>query len=87
MIKKGEKLRAAGKKNKLSEKEIEAKRFKKEFTVLANYFKFLKKVGVTATKDFKKAKKLLKTGDKVAVKHIIAKYTLMSVEEWKKEVE
>lgn len=88
MIKKGEKLRKiAGKKPKLSLKELEAKQLKKEFNMQANYFKFLKKVGNVAVKDFKKAKKELKKGNQAKAKELIAKYTLMNINAWVKVTE
>jgi hypothetical protein len=86
MIKKGEKLRKSEKKSKLSPKEIEFKQFKKEFNKQANYFKFLKQVGNLGTKAFKLAKKDLKKGNVVKAKAAIAKYSVLSIEEWYKIV-
>jgi hypothetical protein len=75
------------KKSKLSPKEQAFKQFKKDFNKQLNYFKFLKRVGNAATKDFKKAKKELKNGKTELAKKIIAKYQLMDINEWVKAVE
>lgn len=75
------------KKSKLSPKELEAKQFKKEFNKQLNYFKFLKKCGNTASKDFKKAKVDLKKGKTETAKRVMNKYTLMNIETWVKATE
>lgn len=75
------------KKSKLSPKEQEAKAFKKEFTKQLNYYKFLKKCGNQASKEFKAAKVALKKGNDKPAKKAMTKYCLLSIEQWVKAVE
>lgn len=75
------------KKSKLSPKEQEVKAFKKEFTRQLNYFKFLKKCGNAASKEFKQAKLALKKGNDGPAKKAMAKYCLMDINAWVKATE
>lgn len=85
MIKKGEKLRKT--KVKLTPKQIEAKQLKKDFNRQYFFFKALKKIGNMACKDFKKAKSVLRKGDVSKAKQMIAKYTVLDINNWKKNIE